>query len=333
VILTTGDRISPPSSQAPPPRADPPNRLSLRLIEYRTIAESPNFCNVWVDQYAAKRLKMPGKKQGDTLSPDTVRKELRHIGAALSTAKAWNYLREVPKLPRVQGPEKDKRFMREEHFNALMDACDQAAMPAPRIHHGIEPGVWWRALLATTWVTGMRIGALLALRWEDVDLETGVLWSRGRDHKGKRDMPHDVAGAVDFLRALPRVEPRVFPWNHDRRTLETVLHRLQRAAGIHLPCPEKHEHTPACHVYGFHDVRRSHATYNDGKVSDRALQQQMGHARFLTTQRYIRYAELHQAEAYPAHLPLSLQAREGSAKQRETSGEDNGKPGFRVVSA
>lgn len=286
-----------------------------------------------LDQYVAKRLKTPGKKRGDTLSPETVRKELRHIRAALSTAKEWNYLREVPRMPRVKGFRKDKRFMTEEHFNAVMDACDQATMPDPRIHHGMEPGPWWRALLATAWVSGMRIGALLALRWEDVDLETGVVWSRGRDNKGKRDMPHDASGAVEFLRQLPQDEPRVFPWNHHRRTLDVVFHALQTAAGVRLSCPEQHQHTDACHVYGFHDLRRAHATYNYGKVPDRALQQQMGHASFQTTQGYIRYAELHKGEAYPAHLPSSLQGGKAAPEQRENGGKNSGKPPFRVVGA
>ena len=217
---------------------------------------------------------------------------------------------------------------------AVMVACDQARQPDPRSHPGMEPATWWRALLATAWVSGMRIGALLALRWEDVDLDRGVVWSRGRDNKGKRDMQHDVQGAVEFLRLLPRIDPRVFPWNHHARRLHVAFHAIQRAAGIFLlTCPEKHDHTPACHVYGFHDVRRSHATYNYGKVSDRALQQQMGHASFATTQQYIRYAELHQTDAYPAHLPLALQSGEGRTQQRENSGNDDGKPALRVVSA
>ena len=286
-----------------------------------------------LDQYVTKRLKMPGKKAGDTLSPATVQKELRHIRAALSTAKDWNYLRSIPRLPRVKGHQKDKRFMTEDHFNVIMVASDQARQPDPRIHLGMDAGTWWRALLATAWTSGMRIGALMALRWDDVDLDRGVVWSRGRDNKGKRDTKHDIQGAVEFLRLLPRIDPRVFPWNHHRRTLDVAFHAIQRAAGIVLTCPEKHEHTDACRAYGFHDVRRSHATYNYGKVSDRALQQQMGHASFATTQQYIRYAELHQTDAYPAHLPLTLQGGQALSEKHQNGTNDGNKPALRVVSA
>jgi len=40
-----------------------------------------------LDRYVAKRLKMPtGRKEGDTISPETVRKELRTIRTALNKA-------------------------------------------------------------------------------------------------------------------------------------------------------------------------------------------------------------------------------------------------------
>ena len=45
---------------------------------------------------------------------------------------------------------------------------------------------------------------------------------------------------------------------------------VRRAAGIHLPCRKDHEHTPACHVYGFHSFGYTNATYNFGRVPDRA---------------------------------------------------------------
>ena len=283
-----------------------------------------------LDEYVAKRLAMPSRRKGDTIAAETVKKELRTIRAALNRARAWNHIKAVPSLPKVLGFKRDKGFMLETDFDAIMRACESATLPDPRIHDGIDPAAWWRALLAVLWTSGIRIQAALALRWDGADLDAGVVRSLARDNKGKRDMSHDVTAAVPFLNAIQSADPRLLPWNHDRRTLDVIFHRIQRAAGVHLDCPQEHEHTPACHVYGFHDLRRAHATYNYGKVDDRALQAQMGHASFSTTQGYIKYAKLHKREVYPAHLPDSLQPVENDGK---TAGANSGKPQLRVVSA
>ncbi len=78
------------------------------------------------------------------------------------------------------------------------------------------------------------------------------------------------------------------------------------AAGIHVQCREEHDHTPTCHLYGFHSFRYAHATYNAGNVSDRDLQEQMGHRSFNTTKGYIKYAEDRQNRGYDAFIPAAL---------------------------
>jgi integrase len=213
-------------------------------------------------------------------------------------------------MPEVDGYGKDKPFVTEQHFDAMMEHCDAARLPQDQ-HFTADD--FWRALLATAWVTGMRKSALVSLLWEDVDLEAGVALSRYDDNKRKRDQRHKIGPVVDLLRKLHVVrkpgETRVFPWNHANKSLDRDLARIQQAAGIHLPCRESHKHTPACHLYGFHSFRYAHATYNSGRVSDRDLQEQMGHASFTTTQQYIKYAETHQQRAYDVYLPESLKVK------------------------
>ena len=263
-----------------------------------------------LDRYVAKRLETPGKKKGDTVSVETVKKELRTVRAALNYAKKWKYLAECPEMPQIDGYGKDKPFVTEEHFNAIMGACRVAKMPADQNY---TAEAFWQALLATAWVTGMRKSALMSLLWDDVDLEAGVALSRYGDNKAKRDQRHKIAPITSLLTKLHATrkpeETRVFPWNYCSKGLNRTLARIQKAAGIHLPCREDHEHTPACHLYGFHSFRYAHATYNFGRVSDRDLQEQMGHATFSTTQRYIKYAEIHQKRVYDVFLPESLKAK------------------------
>jgi integrase len=219
-------------------------------------------------------------------------------------------LAECPEIPQVEGYGKDKPFVTVEHFNAIMGACGVAEMPADQTY---TADAFWQALLAMAWVTGMRKSALLNLRWDDVDLNAGVALSRYGDNKAKRDQRHKIGSIAGLLTKLYEsrkpLEPRVFPWNYCSKGLDRTLARIQKAAGIHLPCREDHEHTPACHLYGFHSFRYAHATYNFGRVSDRDLQEQMGHATFSTMQRYIKYAEIHQKRVYDVFLPESLKAK------------------------
>lgn len=267
-----------------------------------------------LDQYKSIRLKKPGKKKGDTLSLATMKSELGALRAILNVAVRWGYMASLPQFPKVKPFDEDKPFVTAEHFDALMAACKVAKMPKPSLHRGLPgtPEDWWKALLATAWATGMRIGSLLAMRWEDVDLEAGIAISRARNNKGKRDQRHHVAAVVSLLEKIRGFDPRVFPWNHDRRTLDVQFAKIQTKAGIHLTCPKQHEHTDACHLYGFHSLRYAHATYNFGRVDERELQRQMGHASFETTKHYIKFAERHQERAYDVFLPKSLTASAGS---------------------
>jgi integrase len=257
-----------------------------------------------LDRYVARRFQMRGRKRGDTVAASTIKKELRTIRAALNKAKRWRHVALVPDMPEVEGFERDKPFVTEEHFDQMMANCSEPHLPDDQ-HY--VPHDFWQALLAVLWVTGMRKSALISLLWEDVDLDSGKAWSRAEDNKAKREEWKDIGPAVSLLRVLYSLrnpgEPRVFPWNYSLRTMDRELHRIQKAAGIRLPCREKHEHTAACHVYGFHSFRYAHATYNHGNPR---LQQQMGHASETMTKHYIKYAEAHQQDAYNAYLTPAL---------------------------
>ncbi len=263
-----------------------------RLMKPKAVAD---VSTEKLDAFIAQRRAEPGKKKGATVSPATINKDLRHLKAAFRAAVDWEYLRQAPKVRFQREAEKLPRYVTEEHFISIYHACDTACLPESP---GVEPGAWWRALMVTLYMTGWRIGQTLALRRSGLDLEKGTLLSMARDNKGKRDQLvrlHDQV--IKHLRELGGTADVLFPWPHDRRTLDVEWHRIQRAAkvkgadgqevGLHLSCHGEHEHTPACHVYGFHDLRRAFATNNADRMTPDALQRLMQHASYLTTQRYI----------------------------------------------
>jgi integrase len=247
--------------------------------------------NRMIDAFVARRRNDPGKKAGAALSPATVAKDLRLIKAALGRAVDWGYLATMPKFRSIRQAEKIPRYVSDEDFGILYTkACPLARHPA-------EPGQtykaedWWKALIVAAFMTGLRIKELMAMRLEDIDFERGTVITRAGDNKGKRDamLPlHPVV--VEHLRRLGTANNCPLTWPLHERTLWAEWGRIQRAAGIHLPCSARHEHTDACHVYGFHDFRRAFATHNAPNLTPEALQKLMQHRSFKTTLGYINLA-------------------------------------------
>jgi integrase len=242
-----------------------------------------------VDEFTAARRQEKGKKRGSVVAPATVNKDLRHIKAALAVAVEWGYLKQLPRFRMEREPKRLAIYVTGEHFAAIYAACETARMPEDL--QGATAADWWRGLIVLGYWTGWRIGDILGLRREDLDLEGGYAVTRFEDNKGKRDDKVKLHPVIlVHLAALGGFTPTVFPWNHNRRTLDSEFHRIQRAAGIHLPCPDRHEHTDACHAYGFHGLRRAFATLNADRLSADALQKLMRHKSYATTQGYINMA-------------------------------------------
>ena len=82
------------------------------------------------------------------------------------------------------------RFLTALELRTLLEACR-------------ECGPQWYPFVLTLARTGMRLGEACALRWEDVDLETGVAHVRGAFWRGKLQVPKSGTGRrVDLSRQL-----------------------------------------------------------------------------------------------------------------------------------
>jgi integrase len=277
------------------------------LTHFERIVKPHRVCTIRttdIDNFIAARRSEAGKKRGDVVSPATINKDLRHIKAALAKAKRWNYIAQLPEFTMQKVTKKLVVYVVAEHFAAIYQACSHAKRPRDQAYAAAD---WWRGLLVMGYMTGWRIGDMLALGREDVDLDAGTAITRGEDNKGGRDeliRLHPVV--VQHLRKLAGFDPRIFPWNHHRRTLDVEFLRIQEKAGIHLPCRKSHTHTPACHVYGFHDLRRAFATMNADRLTPDALQALMRHKSYLTTQVYINMAPQIDEAVAGLHVPEVL---------------------------
>jgi len=97
--------------------------------------------------------------------------------------------------------------------------------------------------------------------------------------------------AVEHLRKITHFGLTVFDWPLEKRALYDQWHNIQREAGIDLPCHEDHTHTPTCHVYGFHSLKKACGTLNAARMPEAALNAFMRHASGETTRKYYQNQE------------------------------------------
>ena len=146
------------------------------------------------------------------------------------------------------------------------------------------------------YMTGWRIGQLMALRREDVDLDAGTAMTRPATTRGSGISAFSLHPlVVEHLRKLPGFDPVFFPWNHGRRLLFADFATIQKAAGIKPKGGKDH--------YGFHDLRRAFATMNADRLTADVLQALMQHQDYKTTQRYINMARQMKPAAHNLFVP------------------------------
>ncbi len=185
--------------------------------------------------------------------------------------------------------EEEKNAATPEHLVAMYHAADPAHRPEGP---GYNAADWWRAFLMLADTTDWRVGEILRLRRSRVDLETGRVTLKASETKGKRPVGIELEPVVvDHLRKLPGFSERLFHIDLDRRFLYAEYAKIQKAAEIHLECDEDHEHTEACDLYSFHDLRRGFATENALNLQPLDLKHLMRHKDRKTSRGYISMAQ------------------------------------------
>jgi integrase len=157
------------------------------------------------------------------------------------------------------------------------------------------PGDWWRSFLVFAYLTGWRVGAILALKRSDVDLEAGTALSRAESNKGRRDALISLHPMiVGHLKTLTGFSDRMFPWPQSRSVLFRTFGKLQLAAKVKPATKPR---------YGFHDIRRGFATMNADRLTADVLQETMQHQSYATTKLYINLARQLKPSALKVFAP------------------------------
>ncbi len=219
-------------------------RISLRSFSRFTIRAPvlADLCDDTLNRYLCYYRALPR-------TAATTNKERANLLAIWRFAARKGYLPNWPDVPKETQPEQVPVAWLPDELKRLFAAAAQA----PGWIEGDKASAWWTALLLLCWDTGERISALLAVRWEAIDLVSGwVIVPAGSRKGGRSDEAYRLhADTVQALRQL-RTERtgQVFHWPYDRSYIWSRFGKLLKAAG--LPHDRKSK---------FHKIRRSVGSY------------------------------------------------------------------------
>jgi integrase/recombinase XerC len=208
------------------------------------------------------------------------------IARRLAAVRSWfRYLCRQGVLPAnpadaLRGPRQERRLP---HFLTEADLLRLLEAPPTDDPFGLRD----RAILETLYSAGLRVGELVGLEVEDLDLEAGLATVRGKGKKerlavlGKpalKALARWLAARADLLHANQRAAAAVFLNKHGTRLTARSVGRLVAKylaqAGLD---PRTSPHT----------LRHSFATHLLDRGADiRSVQELLGHASLSTTQVY-----------------------------------------------
>ena len=102
-------------------------------------------------------------------------------GRCLRKANRWGYLANASRIRLSERTGQAADVCYPGRLRQSYAACDVGPIPAELPTPAAD---WWRGLLTMAYMTGWRIGSLLALRWQQVDLKAGTAISLAGDNKG-----------------------------------------------------------------------------------------------------------------------------------------------------
>jgi len=156
----------------------------------------------------------------------TVNKERCQLLAIARFARDEGFLDRVPSIKPVPEPERVPVALTVEQVCSLKRAT--CILPEPERSY-------FRALISIQYTTGERVGAVVALRWSDIDGDMVTFRAETRKGGRKSNVRRLSDGCLRELARLPRCGERVFPWPVGGTLVQTRTARLFRAAGIVRP--------------------------------------------------------------------------------------------------
>lgn len=250
------------------------------LVDYRSILRAhllPAFGAMGTNKIGYREIQAFVRDKQSALSAKRTRNLLVVLSDVFEYARKAGYRRDNP-VKEVDKPPVRRReadCLEPDELWRLIEAVEEVAP-------------WYKALIVTAIMTGLRMGELRSLTWTNVDLEVGILRVRKSQARTVAGAPKTEAGfrnvplnglVLDELRRQRAVIPDfcelVFPNQHlgafDQGNIRTrVLHRALDHAGLRRVT--------------FHSLRHAAASLLiHAGVGDKAVQTIMGHSSIQVT--------------------------------------------------
>jgi integrase len=261
------------------------------MIAIRDFSEAINHEPCVIDLHDDNIGRLMAYLDGQGLATRTINERRGRIHALWTWLCKRGVLSEWPTTAKLPEPVRCPLAWRKEEIQALFAA---AATTRGKLDT-VPKWLFWTALLSVMWDSGERIGALLQIEWQHVDMESRWLYIPAELRKGgRRDMTYRLSPeTVDALKHLKAHKTRlVFHWPRNRTYLWQAFGEVIRHAGLPQVSRQK-----------FHRLRRSVATHLKGMGGD--PQSQMGHSSAAVTGKYI------DPRIYPSAQPCDVLFRPG----------------------
>lgn len=235
----------------------------------------PYFAELPLKEITAQKIEQyKSIKVSADLSAKTVNNHLNVLMKCLHCAVDWGRLIVVPKASLLKTTPPRFDFLSPEEAERLIEACH-------------EP--MWPEMVLVALHTGLRLGELFGLEWQDVDFERGMLTVRRSIVRGVIGTPKNhkiryiplTQKVLTALHQKGKGDGLVFPADTGKPLTQSIaynaIRRFCKKAGLRM--------------IGWHVLRHTFASrLTTESVPMTAIQQLMGHSSIVMTMRYAHLA-------------------------------------------
>lgn len=243
-------------------------RDKLSLKNFATVTDNRLLTSIntkIIDDYLNTRIQQVKKS--------TINIELRHLKAAFGKAVAWKYLAENPfrsiKLLRI--PQSAPAFLTKEMLHQLLQNIEED---------------WLCQIVIFDVNTGLRIGELVNLEWDDIDIERRVICVKQKDHfttKSKKERNVPMNQDVHMLLSnMERLSAYVFTTEAGRKRDPLFVSKKFKKYIRAVKIGEQFTFHSLRHTFASHLVQKGVSLYIVSKL--------LGHSSLKTTEIYAHLA-------------------------------------------